>query len=141
MKYLLDTNVISELVAKQQNQKVIDWLDNLDPSSIYVSVITIGEIRKGIEKTPSPQRKAELTAWLYNDLLVRFSGKIAEITTNTILYWGKLVAQLEQQGQPLSALDSLIAAIALEGDYHIVTRNEDDFTNTGVVIINPWTLP
>lgn len=138
MKYLLDTTVISELVAKHPNQKLMDWLDNLDPSSIYISVITIGEIRKGIEKTPSPQRKAELIAWLYNDLLIRFHSNITEITTNVILRWGELVAQLEQQGQPLPALDSLIAAIALAGNYCIVTRNEDDFANTGAIVMNPW---
>jgi toxin FitB len=141
MKYLLDTNVVSELVAKQRNQKVIDWLDSLDPDTIYISVITLGEIRKGIEKTPSPQRKAELATWLNTDLLIRFDGKIAEVTTDVILRWGELVARLEQEGQPLPALDSLIAAIALEGSYHIVTRNEDDFANTGVVVINPWKLP
>jgi toxin FitB len=141
MKYLLDTNVVSELVAKQPNQKVLDWLDSLEPDTIYISVITLGEIRKGIEKTPSSQRKAELTMWLTNDLLMRFDGKIAEITTDVILQWGELVARLEQQGQPLPALDSLIAAIALEGNFYIVTRNENDFANTGVVVINPWKLP
>jgi tRNA(fMet)-specific endonuclease VapC len=141
VKYLLDTNVISELVAKQRNQKIIDWVDSLDPSDVYVSVITIGEIRKGIEKAPVPQRKAELQAWLHNDLLVRFDGKIAEITTSVLLRWGELVGQLEQNGQPIAALDSLIAAIALEGEYRIVTRNESDFANTGVIIINPWKLP
>jgi tRNA(fMet)-specific endonuclease VapC len=141
MNYLLDTSVISELVAKQPNQKVIDWLDELDPSSVYLSVVTIGEIRKGIEKAPQSQRKTDVTEWLYGDLLVRFDGKIAEITTDVSLVWGELAGRLEQQGNPLAALDSLIAAIALTHSYVLVTRNEADFANTGVVIINPWKLP
>ncbi len=141
MKYLLDTNVISELIAKQPNQKVIDWLDALEPSSVYLSVVTIGEIRKGIEKAPPSQRKTDVTDWLYNDLLIRFDGKIAEITTDVSLTWGELVGRLEQQGKPLAALNSLIAAIALTHSYVIVTRNEADFANTGAVIINPWKLP
>ncbi len=138
MNYLLDTNVISELVAKQPNPKVVDWIDALDPTAVHLSVVTIGEIRKGIEKLPPSARKDALMAWLEHDLLVRFDGQIASITTNVMLRWGTLVGQLELQGRIIAAIDSLIAAIALEGDFTLATRNEQDFYGTGVRMINPW---
>jgi|SRR5579859_6526270 len=138
MNYLLDTNVISELISRQPTTNVIDWLDSLDPATIYLSVITIGEIRKGIEKLPPSQRRVTVSTWLETDLLLRFQGHIVEITTEVMLTWGTLVAQLERKGQPVAALDSLIAACALQGGYTLVTRNEDDFQPTGVPIINPW---
>ena len=138
MNYLFDTNVISELIAKQPNQKVIDWIDRLDPNTVYLSVITIGEIRKGIEKLAPSQRRTTLTAWLTHDLLVRFDGRIAAITTDVILSWGELVGRMENAGHPIAAIDSLIAATALAGNYRLVTRNIADFQHTGVTMINPW---
>ena len=138
MNYLFDTNVISELIAKQPNQKVVDWIDGLDPNAVYLSVITIGEIRKGIEKLAKSQRRATLTEWLTQDLLVRFDGRIAAITTDVILVWGELTGRLENAGHPMSAIDSLIAAIALAGNYRLVTRNTVDFQHTSVNMINPW---
>lgn len=138
MNYLLDTNVISELISKQPNKKVVEWLDRLDPHTIYLSVITIGEIRKGIEKLPSSKRKQRVKEWLETDLLLRFHGRILEITTEVMLVWGKLTARLENEGKPVTAMDSLIAATALQTNSCLVTRNEHDFKHTGVSMINPW---
>ncbi|MBX2996910.1 MAG: type II toxin-antitoxin system VapC family toxin [Caldilineaceae bacterium] len=138
MRYLLDTNIISELISKQPNQDVVDWIDQLDPMSVYISVITIGEIRKGIEKLPISKRREDLTVWLENDLLIRFQGKIAEVTAEVMLMWGTLIGRLENEGKPLPAIDSLLAAIALEGNYALVTRNDEDFKNAGITVINPW---
>jgi tRNA(fMet)-specific endonuclease VapC len=138
MNYVLDTNVISELISKQPNKKVVEWLDRLDPNTIYLSVITIGEIRKGIEKLPPSKRRDTVKEWLEVDLLLRFQGRILEITTEVMLIWGELTGRLEKEGRPITAIDSLIAAIALQGNYCLVTRNEHDFQHTGVTIINPW---
>ena len=85
MKYLVDTNVISELIARQPNPKVVAWIDQLDPGIVYVSVISIGEIRKGIEKLRASKRKEAIKDWLDTDLLIRFQGRIVEISVETML--------------------------------------------------------
>ena len=138
MNYLVDTNVISELIARPPNPKVVAWIDQLDPGTVYLSVITVGEIRKGIEKLQASKRKDTLKDWLDTDLLIRFQGRIVEISVETMLLWGELVARLERQGKPMGAIDSLIAASALQGQYVLATRSEDDFQNTGVTVVNPW---
>lgn len=138
MKYLLDTNVISELVAKQPVAKVIDWLDHTDDSLIYLSVITIGEIKKGIERLPDSTRKTALSVWLMDELLVRFQGRILPIDLAVMLTWGELASALKQKGRKLPAMDSLAAAIALHGQFVLVTGNEADFSDTGVMVLNPW---
>ena len=138
MNYLLDTNVISELIAKQPNIQVVEWIDSRDPNMVYLSVITIGEIRKGIEKLPPSKRRETVTTWLETDLLLRFHGRIVAITTEIMLAWGELTGRLEQEGHPIAAIDSLIAASALRGKYHLVTRNDDHFQYVGVPLINPW---
>ena len=88
MNYLLDTNVISELVARQPDGRVVGWVDSLDPGNVYLSVITIGEIRKGIEKLAPSKRRDTLLDWLNSDLLMRFDQHIASITTGVMLAWG-----------------------------------------------------
>ena len=138
MNYLLDTCVISDLVAKKPHPRVIEWVDGIEETRLHLSVITIGEIRKGIEKLPSSPRRTALREWLDDQLLVRFGERIVPIDTPTMLHWGQLTAQLEAQGKPMSAMDSLIAASALSHELALVTRNEDDFKYAGVSIINPW---
>jgi predicted nucleic acid-binding protein len=138
VKYLLDTNVISELIAKQPNQQVVRWIDALDTNSVYLSVITIGELRKGIEKLADSPRKDTLSAWLTDDLLVRFEGRVLPVDVDVMLIWGELTGRLERVGRRLPAIDSLIAALAIHHSCSLVTRNEDDFKDTGVTVLNPW---
>jgi toxin FitB len=138
MKYLLDTNVISELVVKQPNERIVEWVDALPSDQVYLSVITIGEIRKGIEKLPESKHKADLKMWLRDDIPARFSGHVLDIDVPTMLAWGEMIGQLEQSGRPLAAIDSLIAATAKLHSLTIVTRNDRDFDGTGVSVINPW---
>lgn len=138
MKALLDTCVISELTAKQPNPKVVEFVDSLDPEDIYLSVITIGEIVKGIEKLQKSRRKTDLHTWLNDDLLVRFEGNILSLDTDTLIEWGALTAHLESAGKTMPAIDSLIAASALAKKMILVTRNVSDFEETDVEIVNPW---
>jgi predicted nucleic acid-binding protein len=138
MRFLLDTCVISELVARQPDPDVVRWVDGIDEDRLYLSAITIGEIKKGIEKLSDSRRKSELADWLEDDLLIRFKDKILPIDTRVTLVWGELAANLEKQGRRMPAIDSLIAATALQGRLNLVTRNEGNFVYSGVAVTNPW---
>jgi predicted nucleic acid-binding protein len=138
MKTLLDTCVLSELVSKQPAAQLVAFIDNLDSDDVYISVITIGEIVKGIEKLPNSKRKQELHAWLKEDLLTRFLGKIIPIDEDVIVVWGILTAHAEAAGKSMPAIDSLIAATALAKRLALVTRNVEDFLASGVETVNPW---
>ena len=138
MRFLLDTCVISELVARQPDPGVVEWIDETGEEKIYLSVITIGEIKKGIEKLSDSRRKGELREWLEDHLLVRFRDRVLPIDTDVMLAWGELTASLEKRGKKMPAIDSLIAAIALRGKLSLVTRNEDDFKHAGIPVTNPW---
>ena len=138
MNYILDTNVISELVKGIPNSKVVSWLDRVDPDNIYLSVIALGEIRKGIEKLPASKRKNTLDSWFKEELLVRFHNKILPLDLPVLLAWGELTARLEKRGNPLPAIDSLLAATALQAEFTLVTRNTGDFQFTGISLYDPW---
>jgi predicted nucleic acid-binding protein len=138
MTFLLDTCVISELVARQPNPAVVQWVDSVDEDKLFLSAITIGEIKRGIEKLPSSTRKSALQEWLEDDLLIRFGDKILPVDTAVMVVWGQLAADLEKQGKPMPAIDSLVAATCLQGRLGLVTRNERDFAYSGVTVINPW---
>lgn len=138
MRYLLDTCVISELVSRQPNSRVISWIDQIEDERVFLSVITLGEIQKGVAKLPDSQRKTILEQWLHEELLSRFQDRILAIDLAVMLRWGKLCAQLDQAGRPMPAVDSLIAALALENEMYLVTRNETDFQASGVALLNPW---
>lgn len=138
MNYLLDTNVISELVAKQPNLHVVQWIDLLTPDQCFLSVVTVGEIRKGIAKLPESRRKQILGLWLIEELLVRFDGQILPLGIAEMLTWGILTGELAAKGINLPAVDSLIAATAVQHHCTLATRNEADFRYTGVKTFNPW---
>ncbi len=138
MNYILDTNVISELVAAQPDPRVIQWIDALNEGQVFLSVIAIGELKKGIERLPDSQRKDRLDCWLREDLLVRFRDHILSIDTNTMLLWGSIIAQLEIIGRPISAIDALLAASTEQHQFTLVTRNVSHFENTGIHVLNPW---
>ncbi len=138
MNYILDTNVVSELVAREADPKVINWIDSIDSESVFLSVITIGEIKKGIEKHPDSKRKKTLASWLEEDLLVRFRGRILPLDIPVLLTWGRLVASLEREGKPIPAIDSLLAATAVQTGFTLVTRNTGDFEPAGISVLDPW---
>ncbi len=138
MNYLLDTCVISEFVAPQPTGKVVNWLAKLDPETVFLSVVTLGEIQKGIEKLPASKRKEALRTWLKEDLLVRFHDRLLPLEIGEMLAWGTLISKVEAKGAPMPLIDSLIAATALHHDLVVVTRDQDDFAPSGVRLINPW---
>ena len=138
MNYILDTNVISELAAREADQGVVAWIDSIDAESVFLSVITIGELKKGIEKLPNSKRKRTLETWLQEDLLVRFRDHILALDIPVLLTWGVLVASLEKQGNPLPAIDSLLAATAAQSGFTLATRNTGHFEPAGISLINPW---
>ena len=138
MTYLLDTCVISELVTKQPNLHVVQWVDSIDEDKLFLSAITVGEIKRGIEKLADSSRKSALAEWLEGDLLIRFTDRILPIDIPVMLVWGQLTADLEKQGRRMPAIDSLIAATCLQARLDLVTRNEKDFAHSGVAVVNPW---
>ncbi len=137
MSFLLDTNVISEPKQKQPNEKVLEWLGAQDELKLYLSVMTIGEIKKGIARLESGRKKAELEKWL-EELRNRFSQRILSLSEKTFLVWGKMYGEFERKGIIRPAFDSLLEASALEHDMILVTRNVKNFQNSSVTILNPW---
>ena len=138
MKYLLDTCVISELVKKRPSARVTRWLDRQDEFSIYLSVITLGELQKGIDKLPKSRKRRQLKNWATSDLIHRFTGRILNIDSNIAQKWGTLSAEAETGGRPVPVLDGLLAATALSHGLTFVTRNTSHIEHTGVSMLNPW---
>jgi len=141
LKYLLDTNIISEFVSKKPNKKVLDYVNSLDENDIYLSVITIGEIRFGIEKLDKEHQTkkiAMLTNWLDNDLMQRFEGRIVDIDKETMLKWGEINGQLQKIGRPMPIMDSLIASSCLAKGFVLITRNSKDFFSFEMEMVNPF---
>lgn len=136
MNYLLDTNVISELVTAKPNPNVMRWLEQIPINTFFLSVLTLGEIRKGIEKVNDNKRKKKLLIWLEHDLIEMFGERVLAITAQVADRWGRLPCQVTRT---LPAIDSLIAATALHHDMALVTRNTQDFSDcAGLEVINPW---
>jgi toxin FitB len=136
--FLLDTNCISELLRSDPEPRVLQWIGAADESLLYLSVLTLGEIRKGITLLPPSKRRTELEMWLDLDLQTRFAGRILAIDHKTADHWGTLAAAAKRAGKALSAIDGLLAATALHHDLTIVTRNVTDFESTQVPLVNPW---
>jgi predicted nucleic acid-binding protein len=136
--FLLDTNVISELAkGTRSDPRVVSWALAGDEVTFHLSVLTMGEIRKGIEKVVSPLRKAELEAFIAATT-ERFSGRIVPFDAAVADRWGRLVGRSELKGVKPPAVDSMIAAIAIEHDLTLVTRNIQDFQFAEVAVLNPW---
>lgn len=137
MAYLLDTNALSEFLKKSPNENVIGWFNESDEQSHYVSTLTIGEIYKGISKLLPSRRKDELAAW-FEQVIGRYRDRLLPVGLETAKIWGDMQADLEGRGRPIPAIDSLLAATAIEHNPVIVTRNHNDFAGTGIEVLNLW---
>ncbi len=140
MKYLFDTCLVSELVRKIPEKKVVEWTAECDEELAYLSVLTVGEIQKGISKLGDKKRKASLQNWLDSHLLLRFNGRILPVSEEVAQTWGLLQGEAESKGIAISTIDGLIGATAITHNLTVVTRNEKDLTPTGAKIFNPWSL-
>ncbi len=135
MSYLVDTNALSELRRKAPDPNVVAWFAERPPAPLYLSVLTLGEIRKGVERLTNTLRRQALTDWLETDLPLFFTGRILSVDAVVADRWGRMLAAA---GRPLAAIDSLLAATALAHDLVLVTRNTKDFAGLPVQVFNPW---
>ncbi len=137
MSYLIDTNVLSETFKPMPNPQVIQWFSKVPSDALFISVLTLGEIRKGIEKLNSNVRKNEFIIWLEHDIVVWFGSRIIPINSEVADRWGHMMAHSERT---LPAIDGLLAATAFTHNLKIVTRNIKDFIIPGLEVINPFDL-
>ena len=136
--YLLDTNCISELVRLKPEPRVMAWMQAAEETLLYLSVLTLGEIRKGVAGLPQSKRRTHLETWLNTELRARFAGKILPIDVAIADRWGLLAATAKRDGKTLSTIDGLLAATALHHNLTVVSRDDSDFEDTRVQVLNPW---
>lgn len=134
MSFLVDTCALSELVNLRPLRRVSDWFDAVPSSALFVSVLTLGEIRKGVAMLGEGRRRTQITAWLETELPAWFEDRVLPVDTRVADEWGRLMARPER----IPPIDGLIAATALCHRLTLVTRNEADFAATGVELLNPW---
>jgi predicted nucleic acid-binding protein len=139
-RFLLDTCVVSD-ARTQANAGLTAWLGDADANTLYLSVVTIGEISWGIERLPSGKQRATLERWLRDDVLGAFNGRVLHVDLDVVGTWGRVRANAERYGNNADSFDTLVAAIAVHHDLILVTRNEKDFLGTTVPLLNPWSKP
>lgn len=136
--YLLDTNSVSELARPNPDPRVTSWMRAADESLLHLSVLTIGEIRKGVAALAQGKRRTQLESWLESDLRCRFPNRILPIDEPIADRWGLLATEAKRAGRPLSVIDGLLAATALHHGFTLVSRNVRDFAHLHVPTLNPW---
>jgi predicted nucleic acid-binding protein len=136
--FLLDTNVVSELIKPKPAVNVTKWIENIDESLLFLSVLTFGEIRRGVATLPLSRRRTLLEAWLEKELRVRFHGRILKIDQEVANRWGLLTAAARNGGIVLPIIDGLLAATALQHNLTFITRDIGQIPAMGVAVFNPW---
>ncbi len=136
--FLLDTNCVSELVSPQPEPRVLEWMETVDEGLLYLSVLTLGEIRKGVAGLAQGKRRTHLETWLEVDLQARFSDRIVPIDSAIADRWGLLASEAKRKGKGLAIIDGLLAATALHHNMTVVSRNSRDFTIAQARVLNPW---
>ena len=135
--FLLDTNCVSEIVRVRPDPNVLTWT-RANEKSLYISVLTLGEIRKGVMLLPVSRKRVELEQWLELKLPVQFAERFLSVNAEIAEIWGATAAEAQLKGLALPIIDGLIAATAKHHDLTIITRNERDFRMWGIPVINPW---
>ena len=138
MNFLLDTNVVSEWTKPRPDAGVVTWLAEADEDRVFISVITLAELRHGIERLPAGARRQRLDRWLTEQVPERFEDRLLAIDAVTANMWGHVMAQGQAAGRPPGTMDAFIAATVLRHDMTLVTRNVSDFEGLGVRLVNPW---
>jgi toxin FitB len=136
--WLLDTCVISELAKPRPVTSVVAWIRGCPEDHLFISVITLGELEKGITRLPGSTRRKALEAWVRKDVVERFRGRVLGVDIEIASRWGALSGASDMRGQPLPVLDSLIAATSLQHGLTVVTRNVEDLERCGARCLNPW---
>lgn len=138
MSFLLDTNVISEGAKPHPDPAIMRWLGSVDEDQLFLSVISLAELRHGVERLEAGRRRAALDQWLSDELPARFDGRLLMADVATADHWGRVVARAQANGRPIGAMDAFLAATAEQHEMTLVTRNVSDFANIGVRLFNPW---
>ena len=138
MRFLIDTCVVSEWKRRQPNESVLAWLDTLADDQIAFSILTIGELSKGILRLPKGRRRDELQEWL-QDLRDIYTANILPVSFREVEAWAAICAEASRSGKTVSAIDGLLAGTARAHRLTVATRNVTDFLPSGVPLFDPWT--
>ena len=138
MSFLLDTNVVSEWVKPRPHPGVITWLAEADEDRVFLSVVTLADLRHGVERMAAGSRRARLDVWLREELPLRFEKRVLSIDAAVADAWGKIVSRCQGQGRTIHAMDAFLAAAAEVHKLTLVTRNVSDFGPLGGELFNPW---
>lgn len=138
MSYLLDTCVLSEALRPEPDRGVQEFLDTRDPGELFLSVLTLGELWKGVCKLATGRKRTRLMEWIESELPAEFQGRILAVDSAVAVGWGELQARGESRGLPLPVIDSLLASTALRSSLTVVTRNTRHFAQSGASVLNPW---
>lgn len=138
MAFLVDTCVLSELLKAAPDPRVVAWASGVDERDLYLSVLTLGELRKGVAKLSDRRRRERLERWIDGDLRERFQGRIIPVCERVAARWGELSGTAEARGVRVPVVDGLLGATALVHDLTVATRNVADIEKTGARVWNPW---
>ena len=138
MAFLLDTNVVSETIKPRPDKTVLDWLETQVPTDLFIAALTVGELVRGARKVREQARREGFERWIEQDLARQFDGRVLSFGGRTAAVWGRLMGDGDRAGRTPAAADAQIAAVAIQHDLILVTRNVKDFVNFDIQLFDPW---